>query len=331
MRRRKTFWPILRHVRLLLSLYPRVRQIEEFREHQGKPLPELNALLEVDVALEESVIAGSLASVQERLVDLVINLGAPLAPWSWWARTGTMPSCGQHRCDGWLKKVMPVLTQHADQLSEWCGVRARFDRMNDYTVLARGPAVSRRACCHGRWSVLVVEIRRGTLTRVDVDGKVEVVATPGGGPNGAAIGPDGACYLCNNGGFTWQVDEQGARPTLQPKDYSGGRIERVDPVTGKVEVLYREVDGVPLRGPNDIVFLSSRGFFFYRPWQGALLRSGSWPSILCASRWQPYRGVDPSVGNAQRHWALPGWANAFSWPRHPRRGCGRSTFFRRAR
>ena len=32
-----------------------VRQIEEFREHQGKPLPELNALLEGEVALEESV------------------------------------------------------------------------------------------------------------------------------------------------------------------------------------------------------------------------------------------------------------------------------------
>jgi gluconolactonase len=25
----------------------------------------------------------------------------------------------------------------------------------------------------------------------------------GGGPNGAAIGPDGKCYVCNNGGFKW--------------------------------------------------------------------------------------------------------------------------------
>src|SRR3546814_18573384 len=29
----------------------------------------------------------------------------------------------------------------------------------------------------------------------------EVVATPGGGPNGLAIGPDGKLYCCNNGGF----------------------------------------------------------------------------------------------------------------------------------
>src|SRR5687768_18621708 len=52
-------------------------------------------------------------------------------------------------------------------------------------------------------SVLLVEIRRGTLSRVDTDGKVAVVADLGGGPNGAAIGPDGACYVVNNGGFLW--------------------------------------------------------------------------------------------------------------------------------
>ena len=41
-------------------------------------------------------------------------------------------------------------------------------------------------------SVLVVEIKRGTLTRVGAAGDVDVVADLGGGPNGAAIGPDGA-------------------------------------------------------------------------------------------------------------------------------------------
>ena len=52
-------------------------------------------------------------------------------------------------------------------------------------------------------SVLVVEIRRGTLTRVAPDGTKTVVAETGGGPNGAAIGPDGKVYVCNNGGFIW--------------------------------------------------------------------------------------------------------------------------------
>ena len=51
-------------------------------------------------------------------------------------------------------------------------------------------------------SVILVEIERGTLSRVH-NGSVEVIAELGGGPNGAAIGPDGHCYVCNNGGFDW--------------------------------------------------------------------------------------------------------------------------------
>ena len=41
-------------------------------------------------------------------------------------------------------------------------------------------------------SVVVVEIKRGTLTRVAPDGEQTIVAATGGGPNGAAIGPDGS-------------------------------------------------------------------------------------------------------------------------------------------
>ena len=39
-----------------------------------------------------------------------------------------------------------------------------------------------------------------------------------------------------------------------PRDYIGGRIQRVDLGTGRVETLYTECDGHPLRGPNDLVF-----------------------------------------------------------------------------
>ena len=111
-------------------------------------------------------------------------------------------------------------------------------------------------------SVLVVEIKRGAITRVLPGGSKETVSIPGGGPNGLAIGPDGRCFVCNNGGFQWHVDETGIRPTLQPDDYSGGRIEVVDLESGRVEVLYTEADGLPLSGPNDIVFDDHGGFYF---------------------------------------------------------------------
>lgn len=111
-------------------------------------------------------------------------------------------------------------------------------------------------------SVILVEIARGTLTRVLPSGETEVVAQLGGGPNGAAMGPDGAIYVCNNGGFTWIEVGDLLIPGDEAPDYSGGRIERVDLETGKVTTLYTECDGNPLKGPNDIVFDKEGGFWF---------------------------------------------------------------------
>ena len=111
-------------------------------------------------------------------------------------------------------------------------------------------------------SIVLVEIARGTLSRVTPDGNIEVIAELGGGPNGAAMGPDGAIYVCNNGGFSWGEMNGGLIPTGTPADYSGGRIERVELGTGKVDVLYRECDGLPLNGPNDIVFDADGGMWF---------------------------------------------------------------------
>lgn len=110
-------------------------------------------------------------------------------------------------------------------------------------------------------SVLVVEIKAGTLSRVWPDGTVTVLADCGGGPNGAAIGPDGAVYVCNNGGFAWHDVHGRMVPGNQPEDYVGGRIQRVT-FDGAVTDLYTAVTGHQLRGPNDIVFDEHGGFYF---------------------------------------------------------------------
>jgi gluconolactonase len=117
-------------------------------------------------------------------------------------------------------------------------------------------------------SVILVEIRRGTLSRVTPEGKVEVVAELGGGPNGAAVGPDGAIYVCNNGGFTWtrlgdlHIPLDLKTGSNEPPDFAGGWIERVDVGTGESTVLYRDCNGHLLRSPNDIVFDETGGFWF---------------------------------------------------------------------
>ena len=114
-------------------------------------------------------------------------------------------------------------------------------------------------------SVLVVEIARGTLTRVQPDGAVEVVADCGGGPNGAAVGPDGAVYVCNNGGcFDWQerfgLTFPGSPP---PATWPGhGSLQRVDLASGEVTTVLTECGGYPLRAPNDLVFDADGGIWF---------------------------------------------------------------------
>ncbi len=113
-------------------------------------------------------------------------------------------------------------------------------------------------------SVIVTEIQGGRITRVGPDGSKDVVAEPGGGPNGAAIGPDGKLYVANNGGSFRYQDMGGINFPHQPppESWNGGRIERIDLDSGEVDVLYEECDGHQLRGPNDLVFDGNGGFWF---------------------------------------------------------------------
>ena len=82
-------------------------------------------------------------------------------------------------------------------------------------------------------SLLVTELKNGRVTRVHPDGRKETAAEPGGSPNGLAIGPDGALYVCNSGG--WDFHEIGdftiPIPEL-PAHHAGERVAPLRPVEG---------------------------------------------------------------------------------------------------
>ena len=111
-------------------------------------------------------------------------------------------------------------------------------------------------------SVIVVSLSRGELLRVQPDGSHTVVARPGGSPNGAAIGPDGRCYVCNSGGFRFHQRDGVTHPGLPSHDYVSGWIDAIDLETGDVQRLYDRCGDRTLKGPNDLVFSADGSFWF---------------------------------------------------------------------
>lgn len=119
-------------------------------------------------------------------------------------------------------------------------------------VVAEGLAFPEGPVVMADGSVIVVESFGGRITRC-WDGRKETVCDVGDGPNGGAIGPDGALYVCNNGGVG---PDQFARADRV------GRIERVNLGTGRFERLYDSCDGVALSAPNDLVFDGEGNLWF---------------------------------------------------------------------
>jgi gluconolactonase len=132
--------------------------------------------------------------------------------------------------------------------------------MDEVRILATGLGFPEGPVAMPDGSVILTEIRNRRCARVTADGKVSVFSDNGGGPNGLAVGPDGALYCTNNGGSRYVEGSsmgQGPHP-----DYKHGSIQRLDRSTGAAKTLYVECDGHKLSAPNDLVFDTQGGFYF---------------------------------------------------------------------
>ena len=96
-------------------------------------------------------------------------------------------------------------------------------------------------------SVCFVEIDGGRVSRWSPGGGTSALADTGGGPNGIALGPDGALYVTQSGG-------RGVTPGIQ----------RVGP-DGDVRDVATAVDGLDLGAPNDLAFGPDGRLWFTDP------------------------------------------------------------------
>ena len=122
--------------------------------------------------------------------------------------------------------------------------------MHEGQIVASGLAFPEGPVWH-EGSVYFTEITGGRISRLSPQGEVEVVASTGGGPNGATLGPDGALWVTQNGGMTRE-----GRATAG--------IQRVT-LEGAVTMFVTEVGGVTLEGPNDLAFGPDGRLYFTDP------------------------------------------------------------------
>ncbi len=127
-------------------------------------------------------------------------------------------------------------------------------------IIAEGLRFPEGPVAQADGSVLFVELARGTLSRTWGEGRVEVVANLGGSPNGAAMGPDGRCYVVNNGGVKFVEAEGKLRPAGNLADPAW--VDVVDLSNGHAERLYDRCGDHTLRHTNDLVFDAHGGFYF---------------------------------------------------------------------
>src|SRR5437763_7699074 len=173
--------------------------------------------------------------------------------------------------DSGALRVKPTSPSHAcgvgPSLSLLKGGEGKTDaeqaewKMPDIKILARDLGFPEGPAWMSDGSVLRGEISGKKGTRVAPDGSTTEIGKAGGGPTGVATGPDGALYVCNNGGAVYETTPSFLSTGPAP-DYRGGSIQRIDLKTGETRTLYTECNGHKLSAPNDHVFDKQGGFYF---------------------------------------------------------------------
>lgn len=127
-------------------------------------------------------------------------------------------------------------------------------RRNQAEVVATGLFTPEGPVVMPGGGVAFVEQMRGRVSRW-VDGTVETVAQAAGAWNAVTLGTDDTLYGAQNGGTVahWRAETRAAPG-----------IDRIH-LDGRVESVATEVDGVPLRAPNDLVFGADGRLYFTDP------------------------------------------------------------------
>lgn len=130
-------------------------------------------------------------------------------------------------------------------------------------IVATGLRAPEGPVCLPGGDIAVCEMAANRVSRISADGSVSTIGSTNGSPNGAALGPDGALYICNRGRTHWREVGDMLLPVHGAEDLrGGGAIDWMDIATGETRTLYSSCDGFELNGPNDIAFDHTGGFWF---------------------------------------------------------------------
>jgi gluconolactonase len=117
-------------------------------------------------------------------------------------------------------------------------------------------------------ALLVTEIDAGRIARWSAARGLERIWETGGGPNGATLGPDGALYVTQNGGWA-----------RAPGHRVPGAIQRIAP-DGTLSTVVESVAGLKLDAPNDLAFGPDGLLYFTDPRGAAKQEQNSAPGRL---------------------------------------------------